>query len=531
MVYKNQVLSKQINLLDQLSLQRLCFVSFFLGGVGAMALPPTYAFPMILAFSALLLILDSCMDRPQPLKSSFWTTWSFGFGYFTFGLYWIANALTVDIAKFWWVTPFSILGLPFILAFFTAIPGVLCGLLRWRGVMLGLAFAIFWVIAEWLRSFVLTGFPWNFTGYMWCFSDEMLQITSITGIYGLSFLTLLLAAGFLCLLQRPYQWLAGGITGLTVAIFLFGSLRLNTPTETFDDVWLRIVQPSIPQTSKWDPVEKEKNFEKLLSLSSLASSHKINAIIWPETAVPFFIEQEGFRRDLIEQVIPNEGFLLTGAPRRTPYGVSPVEIWNSILALNSTGDVVAHYDKSHLVPFGEYFPLRRYIEPYFAVRKITAGAQDFSSGSGPSVLQLGSLPPFGGQVCYESIFPGKVVNREQERPQWLLNVTNDAWYGNSPGPYQHLQISRVRSIEEGLPMVRAANTGISAVFDAYGRELDRLELMAIGNLDFQLPKPSANVTIYGTYGNILILGLLGLIFIGLAILNRRGTYERFYLHQ
>ena len=519
-----------LEFLEQLSLRKLCLLSVLLGGVAAMALPPLYIFPSLLAFSALFLVLDKAIDSSRPKWSGFWISWSFGFGYFTFSLYWISYALLVDLEKFWWVFPLSIFGLPLILACFTGFTGFLCGLLRWKGVMLALSFSVLWVVNEWLRSFVLTGFPWNLVGYSWGFSNEMIQLASLTGVYGLSFLTLLLATAATCVFYKPYRPLSIAILALAILCYGFGTWRLNAPSEVHKDTWIRLVQPSTPQTVKWNPAERENNFDILLQLSQLPSPHPLKAIIWPETAVPFFLEQEPFRRELIQMVVPKGGYVLTGAPRRTPYGVEPIQIWNSITAIDDQGEAVAHYDKSHLVPFGEYFPMRSWIEPFIEVKKITAGSIDFSPGGGPEYLQLPNLPAFGGLVCYESIFPSEVVCKN-ERPQWLLNVTNDGWYGVSPGPYQHLEISRMRSVEEGIPMIRSANTGVSAVFDAYGRQVASMSLMTIGVKDFQLPKALPASTFYGKFGNLVILCLLAAAFAALAFTNRRGTYDRFYLHQ
>jgi len=269
--------------------------------------------------------------------------------------------------------------------------------------------------------------------------------------------------------------------------------------------WLRIVQPSIPQTIKWKPATAEANLQTLLKLSGTTSPRPIAAIIWPEAATPFLLEREAAVRQKIAAVVPDQGYLITGALRASPSSGPVVHIWNSIEALNAEGDIVGRYDKAHLVPFGEYFPFQDVL-PF---KKITSGAIDLSAGPGPRTIALPRLPPFAAAICYEAIFPGAIVD-EQDRPDWILNLTNDAWYGRSSGPFQHLASARTRSVEEGLPMVRVANNGISAVIDATGRVRTRINLDTIGYADVVLPAPGER-TLYSRAGDwtLLVLLLLG----------------------
>jgi apolipoprotein N-acyltransferase len=267
-------------------------------------------------------------------------------------------------------------------------------------------------------------------------------------------------------------------------------------------IWLRVIQPSIPQTLKWEPAVAERNFRLLLDLSGAPPTHPIAAVVWPEAATPFLLGRDASRRREIGDIATGRGYVITGALRANPPPGPVVQIWNSLAALNGEGEIVARYDKAHLVPFGEYVPLRDVLP----LKKITAGNLDLSAGPGPQTLVLPGLPPFAPLICYEVIFPGAGVD-EDNRPAWILNVTNDAWYGRSSGPFQHFAIARTRAVEEGLPLVRVANNGVSGVVDGAGRVLARINLNTIGYAD--LPLPAAGPpTIYARVGNWLFLVLL-----------------------
>jgi apolipoprotein N-acyltransferase len=246
---------------------------------------------------------------------------------------------------------------------------------------------------------------------------------------------------------------------------------------------LRLVQPSIPQTLKNDSTAELQNFRRLLALSASAGADKVTDIIWPEAAAPPLLERFADKWLAMAAVVPQGGLLITGTERVEPLSGRVQDVWNSLVALDDSGTIVATYDKAHLVPFGEYVPLRGVLP----MDKITPGTLDFSSGRGPQTLTLPGLPPVSPLICYEAIFPSAVIDPTQ-RPAWLVNVTNDAWYGVTSGPFQHLAIARVRAVEEGLPLVRAANNGVSAVIDPYGRVLARLDLDTVGISDAPLPQ-------------------------------------------
>lgn len=268
-------------------------------------------------------------------------------------------------------------------------------------------------------------------------------------------------------------------------------------------VRLRLVQANIDQRLKWQESERVNTLRKYLALSSQPGAGPITHVVWPETALPYFLSTEPELLRVLAQVVPPGGLLLTGAVRADPPGTVPVQVWNSVHAIDDRGQVVATHDKFHLVPFGEYVPLRGILP----IDKITPGASDFSAGPGPGTLVLPGLPPVSPLVCYEAIFPGAVTARTGQRPQWLLNVTNDAWFGQSAGPHQHFASARLRAVEEGVPMVRVANTGISAVIDPYGRVLASLALGREGVLDAALPE-ALPPTPFARFGNGILLALL-----------------------
>lgn len=497
-------------------------IAFTFGAVGALAFAPLFIFPAILlAISGVWFFLNRLLEQKASFWEIFWLGWWFGLGHFTVGLYWITHALTVDLAAFWWLVPFALLGIPAILGVFTGVSFMLLRFWPYEGMSRAFAFASLWVGVEWLRGHLFTGFPWNLLGYAWAFSPEMVQTASLWGVYGLSLLTLLIGLSLNYVSGKGFFERAIVLVVFLVAAlgWTWGKIRLENPDVVVSPpLAIRLVQPSIPQVFKWDPAQKETNFKELLDLTSRPSHLPLKAIIWPETAVPFFLEQEDFRRKLISKVIPKGGLLFTGALHRTPPSAIPIKIWNSLLVLNDHGTIITHYDKFHLVPFGEYIPLRSLTDSLFgkdSVKKITAGIMDFTPGPGPETIHLpDGFPSFSGLVCYEVIFPRAVINPSQERPVWMINVTNDSWYGHTSGPYQHLEMTRFRAVEEGIPLVRAANSGISAVFDAYGRNKGSLGLGKKGVLDVFLPTPTRVLPFYARWGDwitlVLIVGMLSL---------------------
>jgi len=483
-----------------------------LGAVGAAALPPVYFVPaLVVAFVGLLWLIDGTPG----VRAAFATGWWFGFGHFLAGLYWIANALMTDPARYGWLVAPAVLGVSAALAVYVALVAALVRLAP-AGLGRTLALALAWAGAEWLRGILFTGFPWNLVAYSWAAWAAPMQAAALIGPFGLGLLTVLAAA-------LPADLARGGRLGSVVAAALVallisgGALRLAGATDaTVAGVVLRLVQPNVAQNHKWRPKLREALFRRHLALS--VGTGKATTVIWPETAVPFFLAEEPARRRAIAAVTPPGGLVITGTIRRELPAGGGVRLFNSVEAIDDRGAVVGVYDKAHLVPFGEYVPLRTLLP----ITKITAGTIDFSAGPGPRTLDLPGLPPVSPLICYEAIFPAGVVDPEK-RPQWLLNVTNDAWFGTSSGPYQHFAAALMRTVEQGLPLARAANTGISAVVDAYGRIVARLGLGEGGAIEAPLPVALAP-TPYARWGETAFAALLGLgvlAILGLAA-RRRG---------
>ncbi|CCG41493.1 apolipoprotein N-acyltransferase [Magnetospirillum molischianum] len=489
-----------------------------LGAFGALALPPVSLLPvLLLSLPALVWLFDAAATR----RAAFGVGWWWGWGWFIVGLYWVSYALLTDPAKFGWMIPFAVFGLSGLLAVFLGLATLTARLVGARGTGRIAVLAAAWTVAEWLRSWALTGFPWNSLGSVWDVSLPVLQFGALAGLWGLSLLTALAAMAPALLADSPSPRravLIGLLTiGLPLAAWGGGSWRLALVPPAETGLTLRVVQPHIPQGTKWLEERRESHLFDAVTLSRGTSLDTVAAVIWPEAAAPFFLNLDDQHRAYAALAAPPSGLLLTGALRITPRGENPFRLWNSLYAIAPGGATVAVFDKAHLVPFGEYVPLRQLLP----ITKITNGSTDFTPGPGPRTLTLPGLPPVAPLVCYEAIFPGQVVGHDQPRPDWILNITDDGWFGLSAGPYQHLAAARLRAVEEGLPLVRAANTGISAVFDPLGREVARLGLGERGSFDAVLPRPLA-VTPYGRFGDSLPLALaLACFAVGLACGKKR----------
>jgi apolipoprotein N-acyltransferase len=503
-------------------------LALVLGALLAGALPPFDLTPLVVVAFPGLLWLDEGSAGPW---ASARLGYAFGLGFFVAGLYWIAAALFVDIGRFWWALPFAVLGLPALMAFYPAAAlgatSLAARRLRLSPAARVCLFAVLWSAAEWARGHWLSGFPWNLVGYAWSGgfpgAIAVLQSVAWVGIYGLSFLTVLAAAlpallatpslSAMSQARRAAPALAAVLLVLVPAAA--GAIRLELLPPASTATWLRLVQPSIPETLKWDPAAAKANFRRLIELSSAPAEHRLAAVLWPEAAVPFLLERDEPHRAAIAALVPRneakggprDAYVITGALRANPPPGPPTQIWNSIEAIDGEGAIRARYDKAHLVPFGEFVPFSDILR--FA--KITPGGIDLSAGPGPQTIALPGLPAVSPIICYEAIFPGAVV-AAGARPAWILNVTNDAWYGRSSGPYQHFAIARTRAIEEGLPLVRVANNGISGVIDPAGRIVARTGLNDITYADVALPA-ALSPSLYAAAGDWIFLAMLLLGFL------------------
>jgi apolipoprotein N-acyltransferase len=490
---------------------RLYGLAFGLGVAATLALPPVYVLPVLyVVFPSILWTLEGTRSK----RRSFLIGWWFGFGYFAASLYWIGNALLVFAAKHGWMLPFAVIGIPALLALFTGLAFLIASAGR-TALARAMGLVVAWSALEWVRGHALTGFPWNLIGQAWTGNDALAQSAALVGVYGLSFFVLLSACVLALAARQPrrVRWAAAAIAvALPMAAWGFGAARfVNTGGTPASDlgVGLRIVQANIPQREKWDPQFRNRNLRRHLDLSIANRPDWVAHVIWPEMAATFYVEDVDTRQ-LLARAAPPGGLLITGAPRRDGNRRSG-KLHNTALAIDGAGEIVGVYDKFHLVPFGEYVPLREFLP----IQKITHGSGGYSPGPGPRTLTLPGLPPVSPLICYEVIFPGAVTDH-QNTAEWLLNLTNDAWYGATAGPHQHLAISRLRAIEEGVPMVRAAYTGISAVIDPFGKITHQIGLNESGVIDARLPAP---LPIQSSVG----VGVVGVAGIGAG----RTHYARF----
>jgi len=305
---------------------------------------------------------------------------------------------------------------------------------------------------------------------------------------------------------------------IVVALFLLGSWgfwRLSHDTAAPTDIRVRVVQPNVEQAHKWDDAGRERRFQQLLDLTSAPAAVAPRVIVWPETASTFYLAEDEDHRRAIAAHVPVDAYLLTGVIRRRMGNEGRIHYANSLLAIDSTSRIVAAYDKFHLVPFGEYIPFRRVLP----LRTLANLGVDFTAGEGLQTLRIDGLPSFSPLICYEAIFSGEVARRD-DRPSFLVNVTNDGWYGNTAGPYQHFVSARLRAIEEGLPLIRAANTGISGVVDAYGRLVAELDLGKTGFVDANLPTPIPP-TVFSRYGGWVLWGMVGVLVVVASVARYR----------
>ena len=490
-------------------------LAFWAGWLGSLALPPVGL--MVVQFPAFSLLI-ALLRRAKTPWGGFGLCWAYAFGFHLFGLSWIGEAFLIDAATFAWMRPFAVSGLPAGLALITGFAGMaFVWVRRWRrgGLMSDiLVFAALFMISEWLRGHILTGFPWNLPVHGWNVADAVLQGVAWIGPYGVS-LAAVIAAGALLPLLTPGRWPVRAGKALLLAaplliIAIAGTIRLvSAPAEmpTVPGVMLRLVQPNIPQKDKWRPELQEAHFQKHLDLSRGAAAAGVTHILWPEAATAFLAAESPSALARIGQITPVGGATILGTPRRTAtIDGQNYRYTNSVIAVTSDGQVVSVYDKHHLVPFGEYVPLKDWLP----IDRLAPGHGGFQEGPGPQTMHVRGAPSVSPLICYEAIFPGDAVDSGL-RPGWLLNLTNDAWFGTSAGPYQHLAIARLRSIELGMPLVRVASTGISAVIDSYGRIHNPMGIGQEGVIDMKLPiaLPEDHYTISHDYiAGILVLLVL-----------------------
>jgi len=508
-------------------------IALVAGALSALSMAPFNAWPLLfLTFPVAVWLIDGAAagkwrGAPAAALSGFW----FGLGYFVPGLYWIGNAFLVDAPTFAWLMPFAVLGLPAYLALFPALGFALARLIWTRDSSRVLALAIGLTISEWLRGHLLSGFPWNAFGYALSEPLALAQTASLIGLWGMTFLAVAIFASPAVLIDGNSRgrkpWIAPVAALAMLAVMgIYGAVRLSLQPTVMTRVKLRIMQPNLQQDVKFNYGAKAEVMQKYLALSDRASGPQstgvrdVQILIWPESAFPFFLTREADAMAQIAELLPKGTVLVTGSVRAPdgPPGARVTRAYNSIYTIDHDGSVLSVYDKLHLVPFGEYLPFQEWMEKlgFVQLTKVHGG---FIPGIRRRAMEVPQAPRALPLICYEAIFPG-IVAAGDERPGWIINLTNDGWFGNSTGPYQHLQQARLRAVEEGLPVVRAANTGISAVIDPSGRIAARLGLGVEGVLDGSLPS-ALPPTIYARLRDIPIAVIMAVAF--LLVIRRRAA--------
>lgn len=487
------------------------------GLLSALGFAPLDWWPLTLAgLAAMLHLVSEAPGLRGALSRGYW----FGVGHFTVGLNWIAGAFQYQDAMPKWLGWIAVVLLSLYLAVYPAMAAGLAW--RWgrsKPVAFILFFAAAWIVTEYLRATMFTGFSWNPLGVVLVPLGSLPHLSGQIGTYGLSAITLLSGGALFALQRRRWMFAA-------MILLPFAGLSILpkpfTTSNSFDKParpFIRVVQPNIGQQDKHVKAFDKVNFEKLAGLTG-APGREPRLILWPEAAVPDFLEEEEWARDRVAALIGPRDMLVTG-------GVALVEdrdgyvigARNSTFVLTPRAEIIARYDKAHLVPYGEYLPMRPVLSA-LGLSRLVPGDLDFWPGPGPQSTGVPGFGRMGVQICYEIIFSGHVIDRNN-RPDFLFNPSNDAWFGPW-GPPQHLAQARLRAIEEGIPVVRSTPTGISAVIDADGNLLHRLPFRKAGYIETHLP-PAHPPTLFARHGNILSLGFaffLGALGIALGRFRR-----------
>ncbi len=510
---------------------RRSLVAFLAGAFAVLAQAPFDFFAACLvSFPILVWLLDGAAGEPgagllKRLAPAFFTGWWFGLGYFIAGLWWIGNAVLVDGEGYVWALPLAVIALPAILAIYYGLAATLARLFWTDDIGRIAALAFGFGIAEWLRAILFTGFPWNAIGYAAMPVPVLMQSVSTAGLFGMNVLAVFVFAAPALLAGRKHRFVGIGLAVVLVSTHVaYGYYCLARPAAPAKrTLAVRIVQPSIDQAEKWDRSVRDRIFKNLVDLtrSPVAKDAQPPAlIVWPETAVPFLFTERPDALAKLGEALDDKQLLLTGAVRAEGGTGEDTRYYNSILAIDGKGEIVDAVDKLHLVPFGEYVPFEGILRS-LGLDQVMALPAPFSAGAERHPIKLPSGAKALPFICYEIIFPGE-GEKDAGKSDLILNVTNDAWFGDTPGPYQHFRQSQVRAVELGLPLVRAANNGISAVVDAHGRILDALAMNAVGVLDVDLPLARAHNPRVGNpaMNGFLIMFLFG--FAGLAMKVKAG---------
>ncbi len=506
---------------------RRSFAIIASGAIGALAMPPVGFIPaMAVSLSIAVRLLDVCASGGRgsfrrSLSRSFFYGWLWGFGYLVAGLWWLGSPFLVEADQFAWAMPFGVLGLPAVLALFPACGFAIAHALWSPGTGRLFAFAFGLAVSEWLRGHIFTGFPWNLIGMALGQNLWLMQGAALGGVYWLTLLASLILAAPATLFDGPNvrfsQRFGPSLAAIAAlaALAAYGAWRIPAqPQPTIPGVTLRLMQPNLPQDAKFNATNAQGILALYLNLSVGDDSpdgkmHGPTHVIWPESAFPFILDQSPEALAQIAAILPPGKILITGAARMSDPlpGEQTGRFFNAIAVVDDQGTVQWQYDKTHLVPFGEYVPafLKTTIAA-LGLRQFVHIPGGFDSADRRKMLHLPGIGPVVGTICYESIFSNEVLPQDDNSndAKAIINVTNDAWFGVLTGPYQHFAQSRLRTVEEGLPLIRVANTGISAAIDPYGQIVAILPLGAKGYIDTTLPI-AAPQTIFRQYGELVFM--------------------------
>jgi apolipoprotein N-acyltransferase len=485
-----------------------CFIAGLLSGL---IFAPFFVFPFIITLGILSYHTSNAISKNQAFSYGFY----FGFGHFFVGLYWVTFAILVYIDDFWWAIPFSLFGLPLFMSLFIGFTCAVSNLCK-KLPMFNLCFIISWAVFEWIRSWLFTGLPWNLIGYSLSFSTTLIQSASIWGIWGLNIIVAYVGTSAMHFLLKKQFSLSKKHVILSALILtslaIFGQYRLNKYPTIFSTVTARLVQPNIPQKEKWNSEDFFNSLQEHINLSVADSSLEApGIIIWSESALPTVIHNQQLLEILSSFLQPDQ-MLISGTINEKFINTKHKQ-YVSMHGIDSSGNIAFEYNKIHLVPFGEYIPLKNILN----IKKLTHGVMDYSKGKQNQkvIAKKLKIKPL---ICYEAIFPN-LARTSNKEIDLIINISNDSWYGNSPGPYQHFYMTRMRAVENGLPLLRAANNGISSVIDPLGRILVATKLDTTTYLDSYVPHKIINPTIYSAYSQCLILAFLILVLFGAELIN------------
>lgn len=556
--------------ISELSKKQARLLAFAAGMFSTLAMAPLFIWPiMFVTMSLMLWLIDSALQpteihspkrtgeaddlvlyspqqiaRKQNIIKMFWLGWSFGFGYFLVSLYWIGSSFLVEPEKFALIMPFAVTLLPAALACFYGLGFTIMGLYWPDGParLVSFAFAIF--SADWLRGHMFTGFPWNLIGHSLTSQLELMQSVTLFGLYGLSALAVLIFASPAIILgissqaaqnkNRQYNKLINLTPALIallslLSLYVYGNHRITMagPTQYDETIQLVLIQPDISQKDKVDNDKRLaavlKTIEMTEALPPLGQNkYQQRIIIWPETAIPYALNNAADLLSRLGQILPENTTLITGAfhvEKQSP--TEALKVYNSLFVINDKGEIISTYDKHHLVPFGEYLPL----PGLFRGIGLTALAEErggFKVGPEPEPVLLPNGPSFLPSICYEAIFPlnKKIVGKsnadeslvrgkyvDYQGAQWLINISNDAWFGRTAGPHQHAHQVKIRAVETGIPMVRVVNSGITAIYDGLGRTIKTTRLGFSQTINSSLPLPLMKQPVSSIFQNDILTHL------------------------